>query len=461
MEQTRRVKLQPLSGFPEYLPSGQLAFERVRSLIEGAYRRYGFVPVETPAVERWQVLTTKGGIQKQIYSVGRPRPRTQADAAQLDMFDLLNPEMGLRFDLTVPLARYVVQHANDLTFPFRRYQIQPVWRGERSQKGRFREFYQADVDIVGRSKLDPLYDAEMLAVMTAALDALECLPGFRIHISNRRILSGLMADFGIAETADEAIREIDKAARDGMDKALNQVDELVSGGPTGFMQTLHQLMHSKGSNIDALKEALNGRAQALAGLNELETVYSTALRLGVPEDRLLLDPTIARGLDYYTGTVFETFVSEREEWGSIASGGRYDDLASVFGAQRFPGVGGSIGLSRLAGLLMADGLLAEETATTADVLVTILDRDEHMDDYLALASEVRAEGIACEIFLQKARLGEQLGYADRMGFRLAVIAGGDEFERNVVKIKNVAEREEKEIKRSELLSYLRAKLQRS
>lgn len=452
MQDIRHIKLQPLSGFPEHLPAEQLAFERVRARIEAAYRRCGFVPLETPAVERWQVLTAKGGIQKQVFSVGRPRERA---APQLDMFDALNPEMGLRFDLTVPLARYVVQHASNLTFPFRRYQIQPVWRGERPQRGRFRQFYQADIDVVGRSRLDILYDAEVLAVTSEALAAIECLPGFALHVSSRRILSGLLADFGIAEYADELLRQIDKASRDGLDSMLDKVRELVPGRPTGFMKTLSELMRSTGASVEYIRGILKDRTQALAGLAKLEVVYNAALRLGVQTDRLVLDTGIVRGLDYYTGTVFETFVRGNADWGSIASGGRYDDLAGVFGAQRFPGVGGSIGLSRLVDLLLSNNLLAAETATPASVLITVLEREQFMGEYLAIAAELRSSGIGCEVFLQPARLGEQLGYADRMGFCLAVIAGGAEFNNGAVKVKDIRRRQEQTVPRAELVAFVR------
>ncbi|MBN1809834.1 MAG: histidine--tRNA ligase [Planctomycetes bacterium] len=442
------IKVQAISGFGEYLPGEQIAFDKMRSLIEQVYRRYGFSPLETPAVERWEILTAKGGIERQIYSVGKPE---SMDSSQI--------ELGLRFDLTVPLARFVAQYAGALTFPFRRYQIQPVWRGERPQQGRFRQFYQADIDIIGSGDLDPIYEAEILCVINDAFDSMEGVPEIKIHVSNRKILTGLCVDFGIAARAGELLREVDKAQRDGNRAVIAAIGEMLGQDePTGFRETLEQLLDAVGSGLEELTELLEGRTQALDGVEELREVYEAAVKLGVPANRLVLDPTIARGLDYYTGTVYETFVQGYDKWGSICSGGRYDDLAGYFTTQRYPGVGVSIGLTRLVDLLMKNGMLETGRKSTADVLVTMQDRDRFLDRYLEIARGLRSAGVNTEVFPEDRRLMKQLGYGGRIGIPLAVIAGGDEFERGVAKVKNLETREEREIRLEELTEGIRGML---
>ena len=462
------IKVQAISGFTEYLPGEQIAFNRTRELIERVYQRYGFTPLETPAVERWEILTAKSGIDRQIYSVGKPE-RTESEQSEQPALreasslareaSLLAPELGLRFDLTVPLARFVAQHANDLTFPFRRYQIQPVWRGERPQQGRFRQFYQADIDIIGSGELDPVYEAEVLCVINDAFKALTFMPEVKIHISNRKILTGLCVDYGISGRAAEVLREVDKAQRDGAQAVKDAVTKLLARDmPAGFESLLSELVGGVGADIKALNKILKGRSQALAGAAELDRVHKAAVSLGVPSDRLIIDPTIARGLDYYTGTVYETIVTGFDQWGSVCSGGRYDDLASYFTTQRYPGVGVSIGLSRLVDLLMKNGMLKAERKSVADVLVTMQDRAAFLDKYLAIARSLRDAGINTEVFSDDARLMKQLGYGGRIGIPYAVVAGGDEFARNTAKVRDLTTREEKEFPLAELAAGITAML---
>jgi histidyl-tRNA synthetase len=461
------IKVQAISGFTEYLPGEQIAFNRTRELIERVYQRYGFTPLETPAVERWEILTAKSGIDRQIYSVGKPEapahgeaePSEKTSQSKFTNMTFDQPELGLRFDLTVPLARFVAQHANDLTFPFRRYQIQPVWRGERPQQGRFRQFYQADIDVIGSGELDPIYEAEVLCVINDAFKALTFMPEVKVHISNRKILTGLCVDYGISARAAEVLREVDKAQRDGAQAVKDAVTRLLARDmPAGFESLLSELVGGIGADIKALNKILKGRSQALAGVAELDRVHKAAVSLGVPSDRLIIDPTIARGLDYYTGTVYETIVTGFDQWGSVCSGGRYDDLASYFTTQRYPGVGVSIGLSRLVDLLMKNGMLKAERKSVADVLVTMQDRAAFLDKYLAIARSLRDAGINTEVFSDDARLMKQLGYGGRIGIPFAVVAGGDEFTRNTAKVRDLATREEKEFSLAELASGITAML---
>jgi len=283
------------------------------------------------------VLTAKSGMRRQIFTVGRPE-EDQGEGA----------ELGLRFDLTVPLARYVVQHAEELAFPFRRYQIQKVWRGERAQRGRFREFTQCDIDIVGSGTLDLVHDAEVLAAINGVLDQID-LPGFEIRISNRKILGELFRAAGVPlEQAVPGLRVIDKSNRLGVETMWRAMSE--AGIPPAVTEAVFRLLEA--ATLDEARGVLAGTGADPSGVDELAKVIDTAVQLGLPSGRLRIDYSIARGLDYYTGTVCETFVSGHEDWGSICSGGRYDDLASYFSQRAFPGVGVSIGLSRLLDLLV-------------------------------------------------------------------------------------------------------------
>jgi histidyl-tRNA synthetase len=329
-----RTKVEPVSGFPEWLPNERLEEQRIIRTIQGVYELYGFVPIETPAVERLDVLTAKGGMQRQIFSLGRPQE------------DDSNQGLGLHFDLTVPLARYVVQHAPKLSFPFRRYQIQKVWRGERSQKGRFREFYQCDVDIIGRGALDLIHDAEIPCVINATFEALG-IPDFEIHVSNRRIFGAVLAAFGIPERQDgglndrfiSALRAIDKTHRDGVEQTREALAGI--GLAAEAIQSVVDLIQCR--DLPAAELLLSSIGADQAGLRELKSVMVGAKALGMPGERLVVDFRIARGLDYYTGTTYESYIKGKESWGSICSGGRFDDLASYFTSQKYPGVGISIG----------------------------------------------------------------------------------------------------------------------
>ncbi len=439
---TELVKVDPISGFPEWLPSVQLVEERLIATIREQYELFGFTPIQTSAVERMDVLTAKGGMQRQIYALGRPE---EGDS---------DTGLGLHFDLTVPLARYVAQYAGELIFPFRRYQIQKVWRGERAQRGRFREFYQCDIDIVGRESLDLIHDAEIPCVINSAFSALG-LPEFQVRISNRKILSDLLSVSDIGpEQLPQVLRAIDKSHDAGPQQTK---DALKSEG------VAEELIPAVMDVIDcpSIEDARAAFAKVNAptgGLDELQTVIESALALGMPEARIQPDFRIARGLDYYTGTIYETFVVGHEDWGSICSGGRYDDLASYFTKQTFPGVGISIGLSRLLDLLIQSELTEVGGGVPTQVLVTMLDRANYMQQYLGLASTLRSAGIPTEVYLEPGKLRDQIGYAASIGIPLAVIAGETEIEQNTLTVKDLKRRAQETIPADALVAYIREKL---
>jgi histidyl-tRNA synthetase len=451
-----KIKVEPVSGFPEWLPNLRLAEQRFISTIQKQYELFGFSPIETPAVERLDVLTAKGGMQRQIFSVGKP----DEDESKADL--------GLHFDLTVPLARYVVQHRGELVFPFRRYQIQKVWRGERAQKGRFREFYQCDIDVIGRGKLDVIHDAEIPCVIHSTFEAIQ-LPEFKVLVSNRKILSELLKTRGIMPGSGTVITgELEKdhfvTILTAVDKTQNHTIEETrvalqeAQTPDDLITAFLDLLQCKTAG-DARRVLVDAGASPI-GADELETVLNSAKSLGMPDDRIAPNFRIARGLDYYTGTVYETFITGKETWGSVCSGGRYDDLAEYFTTQRFPGVGISIGLTRLFNLLVEAEYVDATIHTPTKVLVTMQDREHYLDDYLGIARRLRQAGVPAEAYLDADPLREQLGYAASKGIRFAVVAGGNEL--NVVdplvQLKDLTHKTEVTIPETELLDHIKFRL---
>lgn len=434
------VKAAAISGFPEWSPRVRLAELRLTDLVRRQYDLYGFAPIETPAVERMEVLTAKGGIQRQIFTVGRPGD-DDGEAADL----------GLHFDLTVPLARYVVQHAAELVFPFRRQQIQKVWRGERAQRGRFREFTQCDIDIVGSGHLDPVHDAEVLPVINSVFDAMD-IPGFEIRVSNRKILGAVFAD--APGTAADALRAVDRLGRSDPEALNGALEQL--GADKEQIDAVVALTATE--SVDQARRVLSGFPQAARGLAELDAVVHGAIQLGLPEDRLRTDFSIARGLDYYTGTVCETFITGHEDWGSVCSGGRYDDLASFFTNRSYPGVGVSIGLSRLVDLLIRGEYLPASAATPAVVLVATQDRDEYLHGYLGLARTLRTAGIPTEVFLQPAPLRDQISYASAQGIPVAVIAGRREFDDDTAIVRDLRHHVQQLVTGDDIVRHVRGLL---
>ena len=438
----QKVKPSLLRGFDqEYLPAEQLQFNRLIDIIRRNFELYGFLPIETPSAERREILTSKGAAEKEIYALTRLAEAEDDDAAT---------KGALRFDLTVPLARYVAMRERELAFPFRRYQIQRVWRGETPQanKGRFREFYQCDIDIIGREKLSYLAEAEIPSVIYSVFKEM-AIGEFKIRINNRKVLKGLLKGFDVAESrAPAVLRILDKVEKESEASILAQLEKEGVKSPS-----LYKLMATKRGTEDTLR-ALAEHPACAEGLAELKAIVSAIRQFGVPDTAFAVDLGVVRGLDYYTGTIYETTLIGAPELGSICSGGRYDDLASYFTDTKLPGVGISIGLTRLFSRLKEAGLLQPLPRTPAEVLVTTMDQ-QHLDKYFKMATALRAAGINTEVYLETAKLGNQLTYADRKGFRLALIAGETEFAGGQVQIKDLSSKQQHMIATDRLVSAVK------
>ena len=435
-------------GTMELLPRQQVAFQRLLDTIRRGYERFGFVPIETPVFETVETLLTKSGgeTEKQVYFVQSTGAIQQGN----------KPELALRFDLTVPLARYVAEHERDLAFPFRRYQIQRVYRGERAQRGRFREFYQCDIDVIGKDSLSAHYDAEIPAVIYHVFSELD-FGGFTINLNNRKVLLGLLDGLGI-DDADKRVlvlREIDKLDKIGRDKVRDSLTGNL-GVPAEVADTILSLIDAKGSNDETLA-ALNAlgieNETFKLGVAELTTVIEGLKAFQVPDGVVRINLAIARGLDYYTGTVYETFLNDHPGIGSVCSGGRYDNLASHYTKSKLPGVGISIGVTRLFYQLMEAGLIKDGGAT-AEVLVTQMD-PALSGDYFRLATELRAAGINTEIQLDGGKIAKQMKYADRAGIPLVVLMGSDEKARGTATLKHLVKGEQVEVPLSEIAAKAR------
>ena len=419
------MKIQPrtLSGFMELLPRQQMLMESIMRTLRETYALYGFTPLDTPLIEASEVLLAKGGgeTEKQIYRF------TKGDS-----------DLSLRFDLTVPLAKYVALHYGELAFPFRRYQIGKVYRGERAQRGRFREFYQADIDIIGDGKLDIANEAEIPAIIYQTFSRLG-LRQFQIRVNNRKILNGFYEILGLTEQAGEIMRTVDKLAKIGPDKvnALLTGELGLSGEQAGEILRFIGITGANGEVLEAL-EGYRGRCDLFdAGLDELGTVVKYLAAFGVPEENFAVDLTIARGLDYYTGTVYETFMTNHPEIGSICSGGRYDNLAEYYTDKLLPGVGISIGLTRLFYVLNEQGMLNTEIAAApADVL--LLPMTDDLSPAIALATQLRGAGIRVQLYTEQKKFKAKMSYADKTGVPYVVFVGEDEIREGVVACKDMA-----------------------
>ncbi len=440
------------SGTLELLPRQQMVFQHMMDVIRRGYERFGFVPIETPVFELKDILLTKSGgeTEKQVYFVQSTGAIAQGHEA----------DMALRFDLTVPLARYVAEHERELAFPFRRYQIQRVYRGERAQRGRSREFYQCDIDVIGKDKLDPAFDAELPAIIVQIFTELG-VKGFTIHFSNRKILLGLLSGWGFDDPEKQKLllREIDKLPKIGAEKVRAAMAEI--GLPEDRAAELLALVAKEGSKDDvlaALQKIKIDHPVFREGLDELMRMVASLRALGVPEPCAKINLSITRGLDYYTGTVYETFIDDHPEFGSVCSGGRYENLASFYTKSKLPGVGLSIGLTRLYEQLEAHNLLPS-VPHSVQVLITQLEA-ERQADYLALATELRAAGFTVENYLEPAKLDKQFKYADKSGVPLAILFGSTEAAAGTVLVKNLARKEQIEVKRTELSAKLHALLGR-
>jgi histidyl-tRNA synthetase len=427
-----------------------MVFQHMLDVIRRGYERFGFVQVETPVFELKDIILTKSGgeTEKQVYFVQSTGAIQQGHA----------PDMALRFDLTVPLARYVAQHERELAFPFRRYQIQRSYRGERPQKGRMREFYQADIDVIGKDKLDPAYDAELPAIIVQIFTELG-IGAFTIHFSNRKILLGLLEAWGVSdgEVQKLVLREIDKLDKIGEEKVRAAMVALgVGDDVAGKLLQLVALKGSKEDMLAALRDLKVENALFQEGLAEMTTMVTSLRALSVPEARTRINLAIARGLDYYTGTVYETLIDAHPEIGSVCSGGRYENLAGLYTKSKLPGVGLSIGATRLYEQLASLNLLPPVPHTT-QVLITQLEASLSAD-YLALGAELRAAGFSVENYLEPAKLDKQLKYADKAGMPLAILFGVTEAAAGTVLVKVLAKKEQHEVKRADLASMLHALL---
>ena len=448
------IKPRTPPGVMELLPRDQIAFQRMLDLIRRNFERFGFLPMETPVFELSDVLLTKTGgeTERQVYFVQSTGSLEQGG----------QPELALRFDLTVPLARYVAEHEHDLAFPFRRYQMQRVYRGERAQRGRFREFYQCDIDVIGKDSLSVRYDAEMPAVIHAVFAELGIGP-FTVQLNNRKLLRGFFEGMGIVDGERQALvlREIDKLDKRGAD----HVRATLTGEGFGLSaettaQILAFVQTRSSSHADALAklDALGAGSAVLAeGVAELREVIELLRANGVPEANYAVNFSIARGLDYYTGTVYETTLDDYPQIGSICSGGRYENLAGHYSKSHLPGVGISIGATRLFWQLREAGILSTADSSV-DALVGLMD-DSRLAQSLALAQVLRAGGINTEVQLEARKLAKQFQYADRAGIRFMVLVGEDEAARGVVTVKDLRRQAQFEVAQSELVAALRVELE--
>lgn len=415
------VKPSTLPGFLELLPRDQILFNEIKDSIRNTYEKHGFIPIDTPLIEKSEILLAKGGgeTEKQIYRF------TKGDT-----------DMALRFDLTVPLARYVAQHFSELTFPFRRYHIGKVYRGEKSQRGRFREFYQCDVDIIGNGKLNVIYDAEILSIIYCTFKNLG-FENFTIKINNRKILNGFFSSLGITNSV-EVLRTIDKLEKIG-EKGV--IDELINLGLSRDAVTkILKFIQIRGNDEEKLQslKSLNIESQIFQeGIKELITVTNYTKIFGVPEKNYTIDLTIARGLDYYTGTVYETFLDDYPEIGSVCSGGRYENLAEYYTTQKLPGVGVSIGLTRLFYQLKEAGLLENDTPSTF-TKVLIIPMEESFNGYaIKIANTLREHNIISEVYFEDAKIGKKLNYANNLNIPYTIFIGEEEVKNQKASLKDM------------------------
>lgn len=416
-----------LAGFMELMPNEQILFEQIKQKIEKTYQKFGFLPLDTPILELSEVLLAKAGgeTEKQIYR-----------------FEKGDTDISMRFDLTVPLAKYVAKNYGNLSFPFRRYQIGKVYRGERTQKGRFREFYQCDIDIIGDGELSIINDAELPSVIYNIFKELG-FDDFTIHINNRKILNGLFESLNQKENATEILRIIDKIEKIGKEAVIEELEKI--NVPNESINKIIDFIEIEGTTDEKLQKLneLNIKNEEFEkGLDELTQVVKYVRIFGIPEANFKVDLTIARGLDYYTGTVYETFLNQYRELGSVCSGGRYENLAEYYTDKQLPGVGISIGLTRLFYKLNELQLIKAEKKSIAEVLVVPMVQDLTVP--IQIATDLRKKGISTEVYLNDKKLKTKMKYADKLEIPYVIVVGEDEINSGIVKIKNMKTGEERE-----------------
>jgi histidyl-tRNA synthetase len=417
-----------LKGFRDYLPAAMIPRERLIATAQRVYRSFGFSPIDTPALEYLEVLTGKGG--------------EESDRQLYQFEDNGGRKVGMRFDLTVPLARFSAQHFAELGLPFKRYHIGMVWRGENAQRGRYREFMQCDFDTIGTKSVAA--DIETTVVIHELMRAIG-FNNFTIRVNNRQVLSGLLAKLDLAEKSVPILRALDKLGKVGREAVAAEMMTAAAATAEQAEQVLKlaEISGSSDEMLSQLSTLLAGNAIGEEGVERLRQILRGAKVSGVAADKLQLDVSIARGLDYYTGAIFETFLGDLPTIGSVCSGGRYDNLAGLFTKQELPGIGASLGLDRLLAA-MEELQLLEKVSTPAPVLIAFFDK-ERLDDYLRIASLVRRSGIGVELFPDAKKLGQQLQYADKRGFRIALIAGSRELDAGIVQVKNLATTQTEEV----------------
>ncbi|MFR2535324.1 MAG: histidine--tRNA ligase [Clostridia bacterium] len=434
-----KVEPRTLPGFMELMPKEQIAFNQMRQTIQNIYEKFGFLPIDTPIIEMAEVLLAKAGgeTEKQIYR-----------------FEKGENDLALRFDLTVPLAKYVTQYANNLSFPFRRYQIGKVYRGERPQKGRFREFYQCDIDIIGDGELSIQHDAEMPSVIYQTFKALG-FEDFTICINNRKLLNGMFEALEQKENAVEIMRIIDKLEKIGEENVIAMLEELRI--PKETITSILRFIRIAGTTDDKLQalERLPFEKSELfkQGLDELKEVVCYIRKFGVPEQNFKVDLTIARGLDYYTGTVYETFLNDYRSIGSVCSGGRYENLAQYYTDRKLPGVGVSIGLTRLFYQLNALQAIKQEKVSIAKVLVVPMTQD--VSEALTIATMLRNEEIPTEVYLEDKKIKAKMKYANHLEIPFVILLGEEEIQNKMVTLKNMETGEQETVSLKEAIAKLK------
>ena len=415
-----KVKPRTLTGFMELLPNEQIEFERFIEILRSSYIKYGFYPLDTPVLESSSVLLAKAGgeTEKQIYRFKRG-----------------DNDLTMRFDLTVPLAKYVALNYNDLNFPFKRYQIGKVYRGERAQKGRFREFYQADIDIIGDGELSVVHDAEIPSIIYDIFKALG-IDNFKIRINNRKLLTGFFEIKNMSDKIEDILRTIDKLEKIGEEKVIAELTDFVVDNETA--KDILSFVNTSGTNsekLDAANQYFGKNETFDSGLNELKQVSDMIRLFGVPEDNFIIDFSIARGLDYYTGTVYETVITDHPEFGSVCSGGRYDSLAEFYTDRKLPGVGISIGATRLFSVLKETGFFDFGKATPIDAL--IIPMTENIEYCVSVMTELRQSGVKVQTYFEDKKLKKKMNYANKINVPYAIIIGDNEISDNKLALKNL------------------------
>lgn len=434
---TEIVKPSILPGFMELLPQDQIQFNRIKDIIRQTYEEFGFLPLDTPVLEKSEVLLAKGQgeTEKQVYR-----------------FEKGSSDISMRFDLTVPLARYVAQHYSDLNFPFRRYHIDKVYRGERNQRGRYREFYQCDIDTIGENSLDIINDAEIPAVIYNLFTKLN-IGEFTIRINNRKILKGFYGSLGIEDTQN-VLRTVDKIEKIGEENVVKEiVEQGISEEAANSIITFINIDGTNEEKIQQLKDLNIENEIFKEGVEEIEEVFEYLKLFEVPEKNTSFDLTIARGLDYYTGTVYETILDAHPEIGSICSGGRYDNLASFYTKQKLPGVGISIGLTRLFFQLKEAGIIKDEENSLTEVL--IIPFDGYMKNALTLATKLRKGGIEVFVYTEDGRLGKKMKYADALSIPYTILIGEDEVKKEKYMLKNMKSGDQEELTAEEIIACIK------